>query len=112
MNEKKDSVNNEKKDKHVGVRMTAAEFSELKKLAEKVGLKPSTFLRNIGLGFDLPAPIFDRKIIAALGKIGGNLNQIARRLNVGDQVSSTEILKYVAEGSNAARDVRDILNKS
>lgn len=66
-------------------RCTAAEKVELRQKAEAAGVPVATLLRET-LGRTAtrrrkPAPRVDPALVLAVGRIGGNLNQIARWLN-------------------------------
>ena len=66
-------------------RCTASEKAQLRTKAEDAGLPASTLLRE-ALGLTearrrKPVPRVDPALVLAVGRIGGNLNQIARWLN-------------------------------
>jgi len=66
-------------------RCTAAEKAQLRAKAEAAGLPAATLLRE-SLGLTAarrrkPIPRVDPALVLAVGRIGGNLNQIARWLN-------------------------------
>ena len=66
-------------------RCTAAEKAELRAKADAAGLPAATLLRE-ALGLTeacrrKPIPRVDPALVLAVGRIGGNLNQIARWLN-------------------------------
>ncbi len=93
------------KDKTVTVRLSSEELTELKATARATGLTASGYTRAVALGQSIevkpPVPAVNAQVYAALGKVGGNLNQIAARLNVGDKpgdigaalVQLTQLLK-------------------
>lgn len=66
-------------------RCTAAEKAELRQKAEAAGVPVATLLREALGRTDArrrkPAPRVDPVLVLAVGRIGGNLNQIARWLN-------------------------------
>jgi len=66
-------------------RCTAAEKAELRQKAEAAGVPVATLLREALCRTDArrrkPAPRIDPALALAVGRIGGNLNQIARWLN-------------------------------
>ena len=84
-----------KESKVIGVRASFSEYAELEAKASKLNLTVPSYLRKVGL--DAPktaarsAPNVDRKLfseaIGQLGKIGNNVNQIARHLNEGSNAS-------------------------
>lgn len=79
----------EKRDFTIRVRVTPAEKKQLVKSAQQQGLTTSDFMRVKSIS---SAPLFKKatperaafiKNLAELGKIGSNVNQIARALNQG-----------------------------
>ena len=83
----------------IGVRLSDDEHATLSKYAEAVEITPAAYLRLQAL--DSPPPRASRKpsinreltarLIAELGKIGSNVNQIARVLNTRGDVQSDQI---------------------
>ncbi len=76
-------------------RCTAAEKAELRSKAEAAGLPAATLLRE-ALGLTearrrKPVPRVDPALVLAVGRIGGNLNQIARWLNRAMLVGRTDL---------------------
>ena len=98
----------------IGVRLTEEERERLIAAAEAEGVSIGAFIRARTLGNSgsrsRRRPPADRaelvKILAELGKIGSNVNQIARRINSGDRVGGQvldEALKAVAETLSLVR---------
>lgn len=80
-------------------RCTAAEKAELRQKAEAAGVPVATLLRE-GLGRTdarrrKPAPRVDPALVLAVGRIGGNLNQIARWLNRANATGLTPTIDAV-----------------
>ncbi|MDG3040725.1 plasmid mobilization protein [Roseicyclus marinus] len=76
-------------------RCTANEKAELRAQAEAAGLPAATLLRE-ALGLTAarrrkPVPRVDPALVLAVGRIGGNLNQIARWLNRAMLVGRTDL---------------------
>lgn len=76
-------------------RCTAAEKAELRGKAEAAGLPAATLLRE-ALGLTearrrKPVPRVDPALVLAVGRIGGNLNQIARWLNRAMKAGRTDL---------------------
>ncbi|WP_299620051.1 plasmid mobilization relaxosome protein MobC [uncultured Tateyamaria sp.] len=76
-------------------RCTASEKAQLRAKAEAAGLPASTLLRE-ALGLTearrrKPMPSVDPALVLAIGRIGGNLNQIARWLNHAMKVGRTDL---------------------
>ena len=76
-------------------RCSAAEKAQLRAKAEAAGLPAATLLRE-ALGLTearghKPVPRVDPALVLAVGRIGGNLNQIARWLNHAMKVGRTDL---------------------
>ena len=76
-------------------RCTATEKAQLRAKAEAAGLPAATLLRE-ALGLTearrrKPIPRVDPALVLAVGRIGGNLNQIARWLNHAMKVGRTDL---------------------
>jgi hypothetical protein len=72
------------RDAVVPVRLTPFERDELAEIAEQRNTTLSGLLRTLALGRSLPAPKpqkIDADTYLELGRIGNNLNQIARAMN-------------------------------
>lgn len=88
-----------KKTTSLVVRLSPAEHDKIKKKAKKLGVTVSAFLRVQALenasADTLLAPTVDQKLLgkvsAQLGRIGSNVNQMAKRLNSGHQVAAKEL---------------------
>lgn len=80
-------------------RCTAAEKAELRQKAEAAGVPVATLLREALGRTDArrrkPAPRVDPALVLAVGRIGGNLNQIARWLNRAHAASLTPTIDAV-----------------
>ncbi|HVA89571.1 MAG TPA: plasmid mobilization relaxosome protein MobC [Chloroflexota bacterium] len=93
------------------VRWTDEEFNALAAKADKAGLAIAAFMRAAALGDAGPRaqrrPPADhkalRQILGELGRVGNNLNQIARALNAGEQARLPE-LKDALRAYMAIRD--------
>ena len=81
------------------VRCTIEEFNAISARADGAGRAVGAFLREAALGNAGPRaqrrPPADhvalRQILGQLGKIGSNLNQIARSMNIGEQPDLPEL---------------------
>lgn len=77
----------QRRDKHLDVRLTADEETALRDRAKERGLTLSDFVRQAALAVKprrvqaTPERAAMIRGLAELGKIGGNVNQIARALN-------------------------------
>lgn len=95
---------NRQRAKRVTLRFSEAEYDKLCAKADKAGLSLSAFLRHAALGSAGPRakrkPPIDRELfaraLAQLGKLGSNVNQLAKYGNQGRLVSNKH-LKEAAE---------------
>lgn len=106
MTEPKKSIRN-LKNKKVQIRMSAEEKSLILERAQ--GADISTFLRELGLGYEPKVSIqaskniihsADPELVREVAKIGNNINQIAKHLNITKELDRnvfTEILKIKAD---------------
>jgi hypothetical protein len=86
------------------VRFTEQEFVEIADKADKAGIATAAYLRAAALGSPGPRaqrrPPADhvalRQILGHCGRIGNNLNQIAKRLNEGGQAGIRELAEALA----------------
>jgi len=91
--------NKRQRNKQCLVRFTEQEFAELSTKADLAGRPKAAFLRAAALGNVGPRaqrrPPADhkalRQILGHCGRIGNNINQIAKHLNMGDGVSLPEL---------------------
>jgi len=83
----------------ISVRFTKNEKQAIKYIAKKQNEKPSEFLRNIGLkkiGLSVrKKPNQETQNLRnELRRIGVNINQIAKQLNINNQLKSTQISMF------------------
>lgn len=93
------------RDAVIPVRLTGFERDELAEIAEQRNTTLSGLLRTLALGRTIPAPKHskvDADTYLELGRIGNNLNQIARQLNALHMVPPFEKL---AEEVKTLREV-------
>jgi hypothetical protein len=101
---------------HLTIRLSPEERATIDEAAERAGLMAGSFARQALLGGPLPRqvrrPPVERKelarLLGELGKIGGNLNQLAKASNTGVVVYTGEI--DAALGGLA--EVRDAILKA
>ena len=88
----------------VGVRVNEIELADLQRKATDAGLSVPSFVRSKLLDevFTKPRsapPSLDKRllsmILAQLGKVGSNINQIAKRLNEGGSVTAERVTAAV-----------------
>lgn len=97
----------------VGVRFTEDEHAKLQAQAEAARVDISTLARAVLLNEPIPAKAkkatADEKelarMLATLGKIGGNLNQIARIANTTGDPAQPAALRQIAQEMTALREL-------
>ncbi len=98
---------------HLTFRLTKEERAAVDAAAERAGLTAGSFARQAMLGAPAPRqvrrPPVERKelarLLGELGKIGSNLNQIARAVNTGVFTDSAGLVQALAD----LKPVRDAL---
>jgi len=81
---------------HLTIRLSEDERAAIDLKAEAVGLTPGSYVRQIILGAEAPRPVrrvpLDRRELSRLcgliGRLGNNVNQIARLGNCGEPVDA------------------------
>lgn len=90
------------RDRHIQIRLTDAEFAEIKIRAGELGT--STFLRQLALGQKIEQPkpkakkiihAADPELVRHVAWIGNNMNQIAKHLNQGNQLDNEVLMTLV-----------------
>lgn len=92
----------------LSIRVSEAELIILRQKADTMLLPVGTYLRQAALLRQLPpppAPELNRKAYVELGRIGGNLHQVLRRINFGETLTGHDINELAA----LLREVRLIL---
>jgi hypothetical protein len=87
----------------LGIRLTPAERAKIDADAERAGLTPASYARQVLLGAPAPRqvrrPPVERRelarLLGALGHVGGNLNQLAHRFNSGLPTDRQEVLDAI-----------------
>ena len=82
-----------KRTQAVIVRLTDKEKQHLERQAQNAGLKMEPFIRKLIMGADIrPRPPDNvAELIRAIGAVGNNINQIARKVNAYDDVSRSDM---------------------
>jgi hypothetical protein len=78
------------------VRFAPEEWEKIQFRASQVHLPPSTYVRETALGYRLSSRI-NSAAIAALGRIGNNLNQLARLANTTGHLEHSQQLEAVLD---------------
>ena len=87
----------DKAKKELSVYLTETQKAELTVKAKAVNMTLSQFVMNCAFTRTLakPVPAINKSAYADLGNVGSNLNQIARKLNEGGQVSVSYLLPEI-----------------
>ena len=84
----------DRRDDQLNVRLTTEERAEIERTAALLGISPADFMRARSLSYRLPAAAAAQQATASLAsafnRLGVNMNQIARQLNVGRDPSEVE----------------------
>lgn len=72
---------NRTRPKQIVIRMSEEEYAALKLQIEKAGMSQQDYLIRAALGARITNTDGIKELLPQLGKVGGNLNQIARKLN-------------------------------
>ena len=97
--------------KTITLRLSAAEYTSLKKLSDTTGLKMEPVLRQLIMGTTLrpkPPEVY-AALLRELSAIGNNVNQIARNTNAHKGAERAEIEAAVKLVSQAWRLIKDTL---
>ncbi len=100
----------------VAVRCTDAELATITTAAARAGMTVGAFMRHQAIGTPGPRalrrPQVDRaelaRVLAALGRFGSNVNQLARAANSGDIPARDEL----TEAATATLDMRAMLMRA
>jgi hypothetical protein len=88
---------------HITIRLSPAEREALDAHAERTGLTTGSYARGVLFGAPTPRqvrrPPVERqelaRLLGALGRVGGNLNQLAHRFNSGLPTDRQEVLDAI-----------------
>lgn len=116
---KKSGSETRKRNKLLQIRVTETELAEIEAMADRAELTPASYARSMLL--DTPAPRAVRrpavdtvqvaKLLAEIGKIGGNVNQIAHHLNAGSGSSSQAIESALADVAEMRKACMEALGR-
>jgi len=104
-----------KRTKRVEIQFTEEEYLLLLKRKTKARL--AEWVRETCLGSELnkkvkPVPKVDPALLVALSKIGGNLNQIARHLNMDRTLSAQEKVKTLLELASIEQSLGELVGNA
>lgn len=96
-------ISGEKRIKEITIRVTEDELAELKKRQQ--GTTMAGWMRDLGLRVTPMKPA-DPQLVRALGRIGSNLNQVTKHVNINKQVDENvlEQIKAIRASIDALLD--------
>lgn len=108
------------RNKLVQIRISDAEHTQLAEAADKAGLTLASYARQLVLAAPTPRqgrrPAADKaelgRIVAHLGKIGGNLNQLAHAGNAGAAVDAVALAEELADLERTRALIRVALGRA
>lgn len=103
------------KSKEVKFRLTEQELETANQFAEKYGMSVNALAKFMVLNLEAPATKTDREFMkdlnAKMGRIGNNLNQIARQVNVSRYFRSSEKEQVIKSLFEIRNDTRKLAGK-
>ena len=88
-------MNHRKFPHKVSVRLSDSEKEKLELNASLSGLKVSAYIRHIMSNARPPIHKFDQTLVVQVAKIGNNLNQIAKHVNIGKAIDSVVLRQII-----------------
>ena len=79
----------------VSVRLSDSEKEKLELNASLAGLKISAYIRHVISNTKPPIHRFDKTMVIQVAKIGNNLNQIAKHVNIGKAIDSVVLRQII-----------------
>ena len=97
-------MNHRKFPHKVSVRLSDSEKEKLELNASLAGLKVSAYIRHIMSNARPPIHKFDQSLVVQVAKIGNNINQIAKHVNI-DKVIDCVVLKQIIDVNKKLDDL-------
>ena len=97
-------MNHRKFPHKVSVRLSDSEKEKLELNASLSGIKISAYMRHIILNTKPPIHKFDKTMVIQVAKIGNNLNQIAKHVNIGKAIDGV-VLRQVIDVNKKLDDL-------
>ena len=88
-------MNHRKFPHKVSVRLGDSEKEKLELNASTADLKVSAYIRHIILNTKPPTHKFDKTMVVQVAKIGNNLNQIAKHVNIGKAIDGVVLRQII-----------------
>lgn len=93
----KNQIPDRKEPKQISFRVSESEYSKLQASAETLNMSVPSFVKNKAQGARLVAPKLDKvtrqSMAKDMGKLGSNLNQIAKALNTYGERANLELMQ-------------------
>lgn len=93
----KNQIPDRKEPKQISFRVSESEYSKLQASAETLNMSVPSFVKNKAQGARLVAPKLDKvtrqSMAKDMGKLGSNLNQIAKALNTYGERANIELMQ-------------------
>ena len=86
-------ISGKKRTKEIAIRVTEDELAKLKRRQQ--GTTMAGWMRGLGLGVTPMKPA-DPELVRALGRIGSNLNQVTKQVNINKQVDENVLEQITA----------------
>ena len=86
-------ISGKKRTKEIAIRVTEDELAALKKRQQ--GTTMAGWMRDLGLGVTPMKPA-DPELVRALGRIGSNLNQVTKHVNI-DKTLDENVLEQIKD---------------
>jgi len=102
-----------KRTKKIEIRVSEEEYEQL--LQSRTKPRLAQWVRETCLGNELSKKVksvskTDPTLLMALARIGGNLNQIARNLNLDNNITLEQKIDYLIDLASIAEDIRELKN--
>ena len=88
-------MNHRKFPHKVSVRLSDSEKEKLELNASLAGLKISAYIRHVISNTKPPTHRFDKTMVIQVAKIGNNLNQIAKHVNIGKAIDGVVLRQII-----------------
>jgi hypothetical protein len=79
----------------ISIRLNDDEKEKLELNASIAGLKASAYIRHVISNVKPPVHKFDQALVRQVAKIGNNLNQIAKHVNIGKAIDSVVLRQII-----------------
>jgi len=102
-----------KRTKKIEFRVTEEEYNQL--VSRKTKARLAKWVRETCLGNEMSKEVrsvskTDPALLVALARIGGNLNQIARNLNLDKNMALEQKVDYLIDLASIAENIRELKN--